>query len=517
MTTEHFRMSESELSEPELFRAAEIISNGGLVAFPTETVYGLGGNAFDAGAAAKIYAAKGRPQDNPLIVHISEPSKLSEVADIVPEKARLLAEKFWPGPLTMILPKKSTIPDETTGGLKTVAVRCPDNRIARELIKRAGCPIAAPSANLSGRPSTTKFSHVAEDLDGRIDAIIDGGDSAIGLESTIIDLTGEVPEVLRPGYLSVKDLSEVIGEVHMDVPVEIKGGLEFVKEEKEEGHPKAPGMKYRHYAPKGRLYLVQGNEGDVIRYINKLAEAAIDEGHTVGVGATTDTKERYRFGRVLDMGLSQDEEQLAAGLYDVLRQFDTIGADIIYMEYIDGGRLKEALHNRLRKAAFQMLYAPRPMQSSRRRRIIFVEGHGNARSAMACALFGRLYEGSDMEALSRGIVVLFPEPLNQKTEAVMVSNGLAVEGFVSQQLSDSEIEQDTMLFAMEERQRRQIISRYPSATEENTHLLSEYVGDELEIMDPYGGSLQTYGICFEVIRSSVQKLSDKILEEKTYG
>ncbi|MBR1627729.1 MAG: threonylcarbamoyl-AMP synthase [Lachnospiraceae bacterium] len=513
-------MTESNIDSEALERAADIIAGGGLVAFPTETVYGLGGNAFDPMAAKRIYEAKGRPQDNPLIVHIADSDALSEIAEGLSPKIEALTEKFWPGPLTIILPKKDCVPGETTGGLQTVAVRCPRNRIARELIKKSGCPIAAPSANRSGRPSTTKYSHVVEDLDGRVDAIIDGGDAKIGLESTIVDVTGEIPAVLRPGYITVDELREVLGDVWMDSPVENIGGLDFLKEpkdEEQEAHPKAPGMKYRHYAPKGKLYLVQGAEGDVVRYINKLADAARQEGHTVGVCATTDTKDRYRFGIVLDMGQSTNEEQMAAALYDTFRQFDTLGADIIYAEYVGGKRLGDALHNRLQKAAFGMLYAPRPMQSSRRRRIIFVEGHGNARSAMASALFERLYEGSDLEVLSRGIVVQFPEPMNQKTEAVMVSNGLSVEGFVSKQLKDSEIEQDTMLFAMEEAQRKRIIARFPSATEKNTYLLSSYVGDELEIMDPYGGNLQTYGICFEVIRSSVQKLSDKILEEKTYG
>ncbi|MBQ9632125.1 MAG: threonylcarbamoyl-AMP synthase [Lachnospiraceae bacterium] len=517
ISTEIITTSESDPDEEALDRAAKIIAGGGLVAFPTETVYGLGGNAFDPDAARRIYEAKGRPSDNPLIVHIDDPSKLSEVAASVPPEAEKLAERFMPGPLTLILPKREEIPDETTGGLTTVAVRCPDNRIARELIRRAGCPIAAPSANRSGRPSTTRFAHVLEDLDGRVDAIIDGGDAKIGLESTIVDLTGEVPAVLRPGYITVEELRDTLGEVWAEEAVEMVGGLEFEKKQNELEHPKAPGMKYRHYAPKGDLYLVQGMQGDVVRYINKLADAAQKEGHTVGILATTDTKERYRYGTVLDIGAAMDEEQIAAALFDTLRQFDAIESDVIYAEYVGGMRLGAALHNRLRKAAAGMLYAPRPMQSNRRRKILFVEGHGNARSAMASALFERLYEGSDMEAYSRGIVVQFPEPLNQKTEAVMVSNGLAMEGFSSRQLADSEIEQDTMIFAMEERQRKQIIAKFPSATEANTYLLSSYVGDELEIMDPYGGTLQTYGICFEVIRASIQKLSDKILEEKTYG
>ncbi len=466
----------------------------------------------DADASKKIYAAKGRPSDNPLIVHIAKKEQLKEAAVEIPPAAWKLAEAFWPGPLTVVLKKNPKIPPETTGGLDTVAVRCPSNRIARELIEQSCRLIAAPSANRSGRPSTTKFSHVVEDLDGRVDMIINGGDAQIGLESTIVDLTGDKPVILRPGFISREEIKRVIGgEVEAD-PTLNKAP------ESEDFHPKAPGMKYRHYAPKGELFLVNGKIGNVVRYINKCSARAEAEGKHVGIMATTENKERYRCGTVLTIGSRKQEEQIASSLYDVLRQFDTLGADVIYAEYPDEDGLGEAITNRLLKAAaHSVLKAPEPKHSPRRRRIIFVEGHGNARSAMAAALFERLYEGSDMEVLCRGIVVQFPEPLNQKTEAVMVSNGITMEGFTSREMTDNEIWQDTMIFAMEERQKRQIIAKYPSATEENVFLLSEYVGDELEIMDPYGGTLQTYGICFEVMRQSVQKLSDRILEEKTDG
>lgn len=511
MQTEKIYLDEKEPDEEGLERAAAVIAGGGLVAFPTETVYGLGADAMNADAAKRIYEAKGRPSDNPLIVHIAEAGQLSEVAREIPEEARRLAERFWPGPLTMVLKKNRRIPEETTGGLDTVAVRCPSNVIARELILRSRRLIAAPSANRSGRPSTTKFTHVVEDLDGRIDMIIDGGDAVIGLESTIVDLTGQTPVVLRPGYITRKDLESVLGRVEMDPAAEGDPRAEDFR-------PKAPGMKYRHYAPKGELFLVKGSSGNVVRYINKLTREAVEQGRMVGVIATSENKERYRYGMVVDIGSRENDKEIASGLYDALRKFDTMDAEVIYAEYPAGDGLAEAIANRMLKAAaYSVIEAPAPLQSSRRRRIIFVEGHGNARSAMAAALFERLYEGSDVEVLCRGIIVQFPEPLNQKTEAVMVSNGMAVEGFVSKELTDSEIRQDTMIFVMEERQRSRVIARFPSATEDNVFLLSAYVGDELEIMDPYGGTLQTYGICFEVLRQTVQKLSDRILEEKTYG
>lgn len=242
-------------------RAGEILRNGGLVAFPTETVYGLGANALDEKAAAKIYAAKGRPSDNPLIVHIAETEALEEIVAQVPEAARQLARAFWPGPLTMIFRKNDRVPYGTTGGLDTVAVRMPDHEIAREMIRAGGGYIAAPSANTSGRPSPTTAAHVADDLWGRIDMIIDGGSVGIGLESTIVDLSGETPVILRPGYINQEMLQSVIGTVEMD-----KGLIAADSSVR----PKAPGMKYKHYAPKAELVIIEGKAGTVVDKINKL-------------------------------------------------------------------------------------------------------------------------------------------------------------------------------------------------------------------------------------------------------
>lgn len=501
--TEYISIDENDIDMAQIRRGAEVIVRGGLVAFPTETVYGLGASALDENAAARIYEAKGRPSDNPLIVHIADAGEMDNIAGEVPSEARLLAERFWPGPLTMILPRGESIPRTVTGGLDTVAIRCPDNKIARALIRESGCPIAAPSANRSGRPSTTRFSHVREDLDGRVDMIIDGGDSCIGLESTIIDLTGNGYSILRPGYITAEELEEVLGQK--------TGGPDSA----DDAAPKAPGMKYRHYSPKGELVLVTGaTVSDVVRYINIHARKACNEGRTAGVAAVSDTRERYRCGTVLDIGRRNDDSSIAASLYDVLRQFDSLGADIIFVEYTFGGRLSEALDNRLMKAAAgKVVKAPPPVHSSKRKNVIFVDSHGDTRSVMASVLFSRLYEGNDIFVSCRGIVVQFPEPVNQKTEAVMVSNGLSAAGYSSMQLLDSEITPNTLIVAMEERQRRQIISKFASANEDNTVVLSRFVGDELEIMDPYGGNLQAYGICFEVIRSSVQKMADIILEE----
>lgn len=325
-----------------LKRAGEILKNGGLVAFPTETVYGLGGNALDANASMKIYNAKGRPSDNPLIIHIAEIKKLEEIVTEIPEKARILAQKFWPGPLTMIMPKAECVPVQTTGGLSSVAVRFPSDPIAQELIRQAGGFVAAPSANTSGRPSPTTAQHVEEDLGDTIDMIIDGGQVGIGLESTIIDFTEEIPVVLRPGYISLEMLQEILGDVRMDRGLLITD--QAVK-------PKAPGMKYRHYAPKAELSIVQGEESSVIEQINQLTKEAEENGVVVGIIATEETKEKYKSGIIKSIGSRQEEESIAHHLYEVLRSFDDCNVGIIYSEAFYTPRMGQAIMNRLLKAA----------------------------------------------------------------------------------------------------------------------------------------------------------------------
>ena len=247
-------------------RAGKILRGGGLVAFPTETVYGLGADALNEEAAGKIYKAKGRPSDNPLIVHIADPDALDGIVESVPEKAAALAAAFWPGPLTMIFHKKECVPYGTTGGLSTVAVRMPSDEIARELIRQGGGYVAAPSANVSGRPSPTTAQHVYEDMAGRIPMILDGGPVPIGLESTIVDLTGERPVILRPGYITLDMVRSVTGEAEVD---------QGLIAEDSSVRPKAPGMKYRHYAPRADLQIVEGPMEQVISYINEQCAAPL--------------------------------------------------------------------------------------------------------------------------------------------------------------------------------------------------------------------------------------------------
>lgn len=332
----------SGIDEEAMRRAGEILRGGGLVAFPTETVYGLGANALDADAAVKIYAAKGRPSDNPLIVHIARMEDLPRIAQKVPEKALALAEKFWPGPLTMIFRKTDVVPGRTTGGLDTVAVRMPDHETALALIRAGGGYIAAPSANTSGRPSPTEALHVAEDMDGKIEMIIDGGSAGIGVESTIVDMSGDVPMILRPGYINRRMLEEVIGAVGVDPALQ---GQDT------DARPKAPGMKYRHYAPKAQMTIIEGTQERVISYINKKIAEELAAGRTPGVIACEETANAYVGGIVQSMGSRTDELSISRHLYGVLREFDGQNVSRIFSESFDTPTLGQAIMNRLVKAA----------------------------------------------------------------------------------------------------------------------------------------------------------------------
>ena len=342
MKTEYVDLREGKDIKEGVKKAAEIIKRGGLVAFPTETVYGLGANGLDENAVPKIYEAKGRPSDNPLILHISKLDEIEDIVKEIPKSALILAEEFWPGPLTMVFKKSERIPYRTTGGLESVAIRMPSNKIARELIEAAGVPIAAPSANSSGRPSPTKAAHVIYDLDGKIDMVIDGGEVDIGIESTIVDVTTEVPVILRPGFITEKMLSEAIGRVEID---EVVKSLSPDKDLK----PKAPGMKYRHYAPRGKMAIYKGSHSKVVERINE--EISKLEGKKTGVLATDETKSYYRADIIISLGSREDGESIAHNLFDALRKFDDDDVEFIYSEGFDENKLGFAIMNRLHKSA----------------------------------------------------------------------------------------------------------------------------------------------------------------------
>lgn len=329
--------------ESEITKAAQIIKQGGLVAFPTETVYGLGANALEEAAAKKIYEAKGRPSDNPLIAHIASMEELEPLVLQIPDVVEKLADRFWPGPLTLVMKKSAQVPYGTTGGLDTVAVRMPDDPVASRLIALSGVPIAAPSANRSGRPSPTTAEHVLQDMDGRIDMILDGGPVGIGVESTILDVSGETPVLLRPGAVTLEMLRDVIQTVDIDPATQ--GPLP------EHTKPKAPGMKYRHYAPKANLTLVEGETSRVVREINRLAREQQELGRRVGIICTEETRSGYPAGVVKCLGERGREETLAHNLFAVLRAFDDEETDVIYSESFSRDHLGQAIMNRLTKAA----------------------------------------------------------------------------------------------------------------------------------------------------------------------
>jgi len=342
MITEYIVLNEEAPDEEVIRRAGRIIRTGGLVAFPTETVYGLGGDALNPDSSRKIYAAKGRPSDNPLIVHICKWEDIMPIVSEIPPEAVKLAKRFWPGPLTMIFHKSSIVPKETTGGLDTVAVRFPSNKIAQALIAASGGYIAAPSANRSGRPSPTLARYCLEDLDGRVEMILDGGQVGIGLESTIIDLTQDEPAILRPGFITRNMLEEVLGEVEVDTAlIAPDSGIA----------PRAPGMKYRHYAPKGELVILEGERGKVVTGINRAAADRREQGKKTGVICTDETRSLYEADSVKSTGTRGDDESVARELFRILREFDDEGVEYIYSESFDEGDLGQAIMNRLMKAA----------------------------------------------------------------------------------------------------------------------------------------------------------------------
>ena len=324
--------------------AAALIKQGQLVAIPTETVYGLGANGMDEGAVLKIFQAKGRPQDNPLILHLWGAAQMDEYCENIPDSARILAEKFWPGPLTMVLPARENVPRRTTGGLDTVAVRCPDSAITREIIRLAEVPLAAPSANISGKPSTTTAQHVRHDHDGRIAAIVDGGPCRVGVESTIVDLTGPQPRLLRPGGITVEQLQAVLGEVVIDKAVTAAVDKDAVV--------KAPGMKYRHYAPDCRVLIVEGSLDAALAYIR----AHWQPGNRVLCFAEELTA--FAPFAPLAYGRAGDIDTLLAGLFAALRELDDPAIGTVFARCPTGSGKALAVQNRLQKAAgFQIINA----------------------------------------------------------------------------------------------------------------------------------------------------------------
>lgn len=339
-------LDELNLDMDKLCEAGAVLKNGGTVVFPTETVYGLGANALDEQAVSKIFEAKGRPQDNPLIVHIADIEDIKKLTYEVSDMAKIIMDKFWPGAITIILKKSEVIPSITSAGLKTIGIRMPSNVIARELIKAAAVPVAAPSANISGRPSPTEVERCIEDLNGRVDYIIGGGNCEVGLESTILDCTTEPPCILRPGAVTLEMLREYNADIYIDPAIMKKASSEI--------KPKAPGMKYRHYAPKAQLKLVLGPLQSVVYKINELICERYSEANgkiKIGVIATDETKDSYKDAIVLSLGSRNDMSSIGKNLFEVLRKLDDEKVEVIFSEGFEEVGLGIAVMNRLKKSS----------------------------------------------------------------------------------------------------------------------------------------------------------------------
>lgn len=320
-----------------LQQAADLLKMGEVVGFPTETVYGLGANAMNADAVKKIFAAKGRPQDNPLIVHIADKQDIFRYGNEISDKAVALADRFWPGPLTLIVKSSEVIASEVTCGLDTVGIRCPENEIARELIALADLPIAAPSANRSGRPSPTTAQHVLADMNGYIPMILDGGPCSVGVESTVISMVADTPIILRPGIISREDIEAVIGPVDLSPSIDMQLS--------DDSKAQSPGMKYRHYAPSCPLYIISGERDAVISYINSHATSK------TGILCFSGEERLFAVGKILSLGKESDAHSLSQHLFSALREFDELGVEMIYARLCRNDGEFLGVYNRLLKAS----------------------------------------------------------------------------------------------------------------------------------------------------------------------
>lgn len=455
--------------------AARIIKEGGLVAFPTETVYGLGADALNYEACKAIFKAKGRPSDNPLIVHIADTESLSDIAQPPDSKSVKLMEKFWPGPLTLIFTKKPNISDIISGGLDTVAVRMPDNETALSLIREAQTPIAAPSANLSGSPSPTRAEHVKIDLEGKIDMILDGGCSVVGLESTIVDLSGNIPTLLRPGAITLEMLEGILGPVAVHP--------EIVPDNTDP--PRAPGMKYKHYAPKAKITVITAKrKARIAKYIRQKAEE-IDA--NCAILSHKQDLDKYKGLKAYSL----EPETLFA----TLRQMDIDGIEQVFVHALEEKGINRAVMNRLRKASGGDVV---DLDT-----VLFVCTGNTCRSPMAQALWESYKTGCP--AKSRGISVIPGSSLNENARKILDAKGISLKNFDSKQLTRNDVAAASIILCMTEAHADYV--KQMTKDPWKVHTLSGYINENAaDISDPFGGNISTYEACAKELEYFISKI-----------
>ncbi len=459
-------------------RAALVLRRGGVVAFPTETVYGLAADGLSPSAVRKVFRAKGRPRDNPLILHLHGRGQAPELA-AVDRRAWDLMGEFWPGPLTVILPATRRVPLEVRAGLPTVALRCPDHPVALDLIRESGTALAGPSANRSGRPSPTSARHVLEDLAGRVGVILDGGPSGIGVESTVVDMSSQVPTILRPGGLSREDLEGALGRVQ--VGRYQKGQI-----------PPSPGMKYRHYAPRARVYLVRGGHEQVIRAMMRLSEQLERRGLSVGYLVCGEGDSSLLPGPVISLGKREAPEQAASRLYRALRDFDRLAVDVVLAEEVEATGLGMAVSDRLARAALMQIEADEVMDMSPEppKSVLMVCSGNTCRSPMAEALLKDLLPGA--KVMSAGVAAREGAPASGETRVLLAQRDLDPEDHRAQRVNRDLVQGADLVLVMTRAHLDLLRREFPQFSSRIRLLAQEAGCGQQDIIDPFGGGREIY-------------------------